>query len=100
VGRANLRANGVSRQVRCYLGTLPHPRVPASSADLVLANLNSRALTNLAAPIRQVLKPRGWLVASGLLQEHRAQVEAAFRAAALRVQTALVDDDWVTLVAQ
>ena len=59
VCRANFRTNGVSGRARCYKGTLPHPRAPAGSADLVLANINSVALANLSPELRAVLKPRG-----------------------------------------
>ncbi len=98
VCRANLRANGVSKRARCYPGTLPHPRVAPGSADLVLANLNPPALTALAAALREALKPDGWLVASGVLQERGDQVEEAFAAVGLQVREALVDDDWVTFL--
>ncbi len=100
VCRTNLRTNGVSGQARCYKGTLPHPQASAGSADLVLANINSVALASLAPELRAVLKPGGWLVAAGILEERRAQVEQAFEDAGLTVRERLLDDDWVALLAQ
>jgi ribosomal protein L11 methyltransferase len=100
VCRANLRSNGVSGLARCYGGTLPHAQVPDACADLVLANINSVALAALAPRFRTALRSGGWLVAAGILEERRAQVETAFAKAGLKVQEALLDDDWVALLAQ
>ena len=99
VGRANVRANGVEGAVRCYLGSVPHRRVASHAADLVLANLNATVLTGLAPALREAMKPGGWLIASGVLEDRRSQVERAFTEAGLNVREAAVDDDWVTLLA-
>lgn len=97
-GRANLRANDVSGRVRFYAGSLPHPRVTPEWAGLLLANINSVALAQLAPELRRALAPRGRLVASGILQERREQVVAAFSAAGLAFVEEHRDDDWVTFV--
>jgi len=99
-GRANLRANGVSGKVRCYAGTLPNDHVPSGWADIVLANINSVALVNLAPELRRALKPGGWLVGAGILEERRASVETAFASAGLRIRERLRDDDWVAMLCQ
>ena len=98
--RANLRANGVAGRVRCYAGTLPNPNVPPAWADLVLANVNSIALTKLAPELQAALKPGGWVVGAGILQERQAGVEEAFAACGLGVKERLFDDDWVVLICQ
>ena len=99
-GRTNLRANGVSGIARVYAGTLPSAHVPKGWADLVLANVNSVALANLAPELRHALKQGGWLVGAGILQERLASVEDAFAQAGLDVQERLYDDDWVALIAR
>lgn len=99
-GRSNVRANGLGRRVRLHAGTLPHPDLPAGSADLVVANINSVVLVRIAAALRALLRPGGVLVASGVLEERRASVEDAFAAARLRIDETLRDDDWVTFVAR
>ena len=100
VGRANVRANGVSRVVRCYPGTIPHPKIPPGSADLIVANIHAKALIELAPALRDALKPGGWLMAAGVLQDRQAGVEAAFGSAGLQVRETLLDDDWVALLAR
>ena len=97
-GRANLQANGVSGVVRVYAGTLPNPHIPEEWADLVLANVNSVALANLAPELRRAVKPDGWLVGAGILRERQDSVEDAFTAVGLAIQERLVDDDWVVLI--
>ncbi len=97
-GRVNLRSNKVSGRVRFYAGSLPNDHVPPAWADVVLANVNSVALTNLAPELRKAVKDGGRLVAAGILQERRQQVVDAFEAAGLTFLEEHHDDDWVTFV--
>ena len=99
VSRANVRANRVADVVRCYRGSLPHPKVAAGTTDVLLANIHARAITSLAPMLRNALKPGGWLVASGVLREQQASVQETLGSAGLRVRNVLTDNDWVTLLA-
>ena len=99
-GRANLRSNGVSGAARFYAGSLPNDHVPQGWADLVLAHVNSVALTNLAPELARVTKPGGWLVAAGILTERQQGVEDAFTASGLTITERIYDDDWVALICQ
>ena len=97
-GRANLRSNKVSGRVRFYAGSLPNEHVPPGWADLVLANINSVALANLAGELRRAMKPDARLVAAGVLQERRQQVADAFESAGLAFLEERRDDDWLAFV--
>ena len=97
-GRVNVRSNGVSGRVRFYVGTLPNEKIPAGWAELLLANVNSVALANLAPELRRALAPEGRIVAAGILQERRQQVVDAFAAAGLSFVEEHHDGDWVTFV--
>jgi ribosomal protein L11 methyltransferase len=97
-GRANLRSNGVSGVARLYAGSLPNQRVPQGWADLVLANVNSVALTKLAPELARATKPGGWLIAAGILTERQQGVEGAFNACGLSITERIYDDDWVALI--
>ena len=99
MSRANVRANGVARVVRCYPGSLPHPRVAAGAAGLLLANVHARAIISMAPMLRDALEPGGWLVAAGVLREQLAQVRSALAGAGLRVRDEMASDDWVTFLA-
>ena len=97
-GRTNLRANSVSGRVRFYAGTLPNVNIQPAWAELLLANVNSVALANLAPELRRALAPDGRLVAAGILQERRQQVVDAFDAAGIAFLEEHNDDEWVTFV--
>ncbi len=97
-GRANLRSNKASGRVRFYAGSLPNEHVPPAWADLVLANINSVALANLAPELRRAMKPDARLVAAGILQERRQQVVDAFESAGLVFLEERRDDDWATFM--
>ncbi|MBI2872871.1 MAG: 50S ribosomal protein L11 methyltransferase [Chloroflexi bacterium] len=98
VARVNVRANGVSSQVRLYRGTLPYPRVPAGAFHLVLANITARTLTAMAGALASALRPEGTLVASGMLEKQAAQVEEAFLGAGMLTRERLFEGDWVAIV--
>ena len=97
-GKMNLKPNGVADRVRFYGGSLPSPHIPAGSFDLVLANVNSVALTNLAPELARAMKPNASLVCSGILEERLPALEESFAAAGLRIIERTDDDDWRTLV--
>lgn len=99
VSRKNIRINGVQHIVRCYLGTVPHEHLRPRTGDLVLANLNAVILTDRASALRDVVGPRGLLIASGILADHHMQVQQAFRDAKLNIRESIIDGDWVTIIA-
>ena len=84
--------------MRFYAGSLPNEHAPQGWANLILANVNSVALANLATELRRCLATDGRLVASGILQERREQVVTAFTAAGIAFVEEHHDDDWVTFV--
>ena len=99
--RANFKINGVSGIARCYIGTVPQPSIPNGQADLVVANINSVALTNLAPDLCKLLVDKnGWLVVAGILIERENQVIEAFLSSGLKILDRTLDDDWVSLTCQ
>ena len=97
-GRANVRANRLSRVVKLFEGSLPHSSLVPESADVVLANVNSVVLTNLAPEIAKLMRPNGFLVAAGILEERLTRLESAFQQAGLGIVDRIEDDDWRALV--
>jgi ribosomal protein L11 methyltransferase len=67
--------------------------------DLVVANLYSRLLVELAGPLVERLAPNGHLVVSGLLLDQEREVRAALRRAGVAVRSRRALSTWVTLVA-
>ncbi len=110
--RANAAANGVADRVEVRLATLEgagsEPYVPLPSGlarlgeevgtyDLVLANIIARVIAQLAPALLRATRPGGTLIASGIIEERRAEAEAPLLAAGLRDIRTRIEGDWVTL---
>ena len=111
--RTNAAANGVANRMQARLATLegaagePYFPLPPGVAmlgaeigefDIVVANIIARVIAQLAPALVRATKPGGTLIASGIIQERRAEAEEPLRAAGLSDIHALVEGDWVTLV--
>ncbi len=96
--RANVEQNRVLG-VRLVHGTLPHSEVRDGEYDLALANVTARVVASSAGSLARALRGNGLLIASGILEERRDEVEAALGESFVVEQT-LTDGDWVTVVAR
>lgn len=111
--RANVTTNGVDARVTTRLATLegaagePYLPLPPGldilgaeigTFDLVLANIIARVIAQLAPALLRAVRPGGTLIASGIIEERRAEAEEPLRAAGLRDVRAQVEGDWVTLM--
>jgi ribosomal protein L11 methyltransferase len=92
--RANAERNGVA--LRVHEGSLD--AVPAATFDVVVANLDTATLAELAAALVGRLAAHGALVASGVSAERRGEAVAAFAQAGLPVH-ARTGREWVVLTA-
>jgi ribosomal protein L11 methyltransferase len=110
--RANADANGVDDRLEARVATLegaagePYLPLPPDVAilgaevgtyDLVLANIIARVIGQLAPALARAVHPGGWLIASGIIEERRAEAEEPLLAAGLRTERELIEGDWVTL---
>ena len=93
--RRNLKAAGLSKQVRIVRGTLPHPE--ASGLDLTVANISAKVLVELAGDLVETLRPDGTLVASGVLEERGDEVRDAMLAAGFVELETQQTEDWLAL---
>ena len=93
---ANARRNRLVRRVRARAGSLPSGEPPY---DLVLANLIAGVLVPLAGALRDELRPRGTLVASGIFIDRESEVRSTFEIAGLSVARRVAEGDWVALIA-
>jgi ribosomal protein L11 methyltransferase len=94
---ANAAANNLSDRIGARDGSLPSGE-PAH--DVVLANLIATVLIDLAAALRDELRPGGVLVASGIFADREGEVRAAFLAAGLELRDRIAEGDWVALEAR
>ena len=84
VARANARLNGV-RSLVLRVGSVEQAAREAGTegAALVLANLVAETLVELAEPLARLVRPGGWLVGAGIVEEKAPDVEAALAARGL-----------------
>jgi ribosomal protein L11 methyltransferase len=91
---ANTRRNRLVRVVRAREGSAPSGEGPF---DIVLANLIASLLVTLADGLVADLRPGGTLLASGIFENRKADVVAAFEARGLVVERRWTEGDWVAL---
>ena len=99
VAGENARLNGLSRRVRCAQATGWQGLARAGAPyDLVFANILARPLCRMAASLAAHLAPGGTAILAGLLHQQARMVLAAHRRAGLRLEAALREGGWTTLV--
>lgn len=98
----NAARNGVQGLVRVGRGSLgeawPFPEPAAGRYDLVLANLSSRIVRELARPLLAALRPDGVALVSGLIEEQEAACRGALTNAGGHVLDSRSEGDWRLLV--
>ena len=98
VAESNIRENGVAHLVEVVQGTLPHAALPPGDFDLVLANISSKVVSDLAHHLVEALGPGGALVVSGIILDQRAAVISRFEDKGAVVEQSRVSGDWAALV--
>jgi ribosomal protein L11 methyltransferase len=101
VARENARRNGLAGRMRVSIGDGYRRRPLAwthGRYDLVLANILSGPLRQMAPDLSRVLKPGGRAVLSGLLRHQERAVLAAHRAQGLALERRLRFGDWSVLL--
>lgn len=95
--RANVRTNGVERIVKVEQGDLMNSI--AGQADLIVANLIADLILKMTPSVLEHLKPRGCLVASGIIKDRLADVTAALARAGFVLNKIEEAGEWAVLVA-
>lgn len=89
----NVRRNGVAEQVELRTGTLADV-VPETGFDLILANINRNALSQMMPSFREKLTPGGRAVLGGLLLSDRAPLLKRAAACGLSLDEEQTEDEW------
>jgi len=93
----NIRRNTMTDRIVLYEGTLPHPSVPPAAFDVVVANITAKALCSLAPHMVAALRPRGTLIASGVISDQAEEVIRTMQAAGLCDLQSISRDDWLMI---
>ena len=75
VARRNLRACGLTTEAQLARGSLPHRLAPDGRFDLAMANITLRVIQEAAPYLWRSLRPGGALLASGIIEDQRADLE-------------------------
>lgn len=94
----NAHANGVAARITLARGSGLRPVRRGRRFDLVLANIQLRALAPMAPALAQRLRRGGCVVLSGLLRHDEAEAVSVYRAQGLVLIARFPLGDWVTLM--
>lgn len=98
VASENIAINKVVAQVDTLQGDLlQHVTQPA---DMVIANIIANVIIGMATDVVHSLKPHGLFLASGIIDERLAEVEAAIRQVGLAVIEIRQKDGWAAIIAR
>jgi ribosomal protein L11 methyltransferase len=102
VAEANLRANGLERDVTCVEAAgFDHPMIQETAPyDLVFANILKGPLVALAPDIVANLRPEAFAVLSGILNEQADEVIGTYRENGTDLVSCEEIGDWTTLIVQ
>jgi ribosomal protein L11 methyltransferase len=96
VAQENAQRNGVAETVTVAPGTLEQA---SGDYDLVVVNILAKIIITLAQEgLAERVRPEGWWIAAGIIEDQTSQVVAALKTARLRVTEQRQITDWVTLI--
>lgn len=97
VARENIGINGITDGVSILNGSIPDDDIDKYSNDIIVANISSKVILDLAKEITLYLKPGGNLIVSGFLDINENEVIDKFKNYNLNVVSKLITVDWVAL---
>ena len=100
VAASNVAANGLAGRVRCVEAAgFDHPDLAGEDVfDLVFANILMGPLILLAPDMARALRPGGYVILSGILNEQADEVQAVYVAAGFNPVQREEIVDWTTLM--
>ncbi|NMD70649.1 50S ribosomal protein L11 methyltransferase [Bacillus sp. DNRA2] len=69
-------------------------------ADIVVANILAEVILRFTDDVAKVVKPGGYFIASGIIQQKKQQVREAIEKVDFTIQETLVMEDWVAFIAK
>ena len=102
MAEANLEANGMAGAVKCIEAAgFDHPDLKASAPyDLIFANILKGPLVALSPDLTAHLRPGGYAILSGILNEQAASVIEVYEQNGNNLVRAEEIGDWTTLLLQ
>ncbi len=100
VARANARTNQATGQVRAIVATgVGHRHIQTfAPADLVLANILAKPLSDMKADLAAVVAPAGCLILSGITVDQESRLLGAYSPFGLKLHKRWRLEGWSTLL--
>ena len=102
VARQNVALNGLESRVKVVEGSLgaagPIPDADGSRFDMVLANISTAGITEMASALARALAPGGTLIASGIGDASVEVCRGALEKAGLDILERIDRDGWCALI--
>lgn len=95
IARENIEMNDVADRVKAVSRDVSSLE---GSFDLIVANLTEKILTKLRSTLVGLLRPRGYLIISGIIVENRAMIEENFLSDPLVLHRSLTEKEWICYV--
>ena len=97
--RLNIKLNNVNDTVTISQNNLLD-RVEENSADIIVANILAEVILRFTDDVAQVVKPGGFFIASGIIQQKKDVVKEALLKAGFEITETILMEDWVALIAK
>ncbi len=95
----NVERNGLTKLVRVVEGMLGPDLLKSQTADVVVLNISSETMLHSLSEVARTLKPGGFFVASGFIDETLPAVQRAVASAGLRLLGVDQEGEWRCIVA-
>ncbi|NLN60715.1 MAG: 50S ribosomal protein L11 methyltransferase [Deltaproteobacteria bacterium] len=95
IARENIQMNDVADRVKAVNRDVASLK---DSFDLIVANLTEKIHTKLKPTLVALLRPRGYLIISGIIVENRDMIEKSFLTGSLVLHRLLTEKEWLCYV--
>ena len=99
VANENIERNGLAKFVTVVEGTLGSELLKEQTADLIVLNISSAIVRDSMADVARTLKPGGFYVASGFIDETLPAVQRAAASAGMRMLGVDEEGEWRCIAA-
>lgn len=91
----NLRLSGVADKSSVIQGSLPNDDLSVTQFDIVLANITTRVISDIADHLIDATKVGGSMIISGILTEKSKDLRMLFASRNVELDSERIDGDWL-----
>ncbi len=98
--RSNVKANGLQSTIKVSKRALASHKATRATFDLVVANIYTKVILEMASDLVAQAAPQGMLALSGIMAERAPEVESRLREEGCALLRTSREGDWAAIVAQ